>query len=67
MRTLVLFLTLTLAASCVLAQVPGDTVGGALMLPTGWSLSPAGTQVAVGDFPMNALLTPDERLLIVTD
>ncbi|MEK6650498.1 MAG: alkaline phosphatase family protein [Bacteroidota bacterium] len=46
------------------AQRPGDANGG-ILLPNGWSLTPAGTQVGVGDLPMNAVLTEDERLLAV--
>ncbi len=56
--------TIVLASAIAIAQIPGD-VGDKVVLPNGWSLTPAGTQASVGDFPMNALLTPDERLLVV--
>ena len=47
------------------AQVPGD-VTGRYLLPNGWWLSPAGEQVRLGDLPMNAALSSDERYLAVS-
>lgn len=38
-----------------------------ILLPNGWSLSPAGRQLPLGDFPLNAALSPDGRLLAVTN
>jgi DNA-binding beta-propeller fold protein YncE len=39
----------------------------ALRLPNGWSLSPAGRSLPLGDFPMNTALSPDGQLLAVTN
>ena len=37
-----------------------------MLLPNGWWLSPAGEQIRLGDFPMNAALSEDERYLAVS-
>jgi YVTN family beta-propeller protein len=38
-----------------------------LRLPNGWSLSPAGSSIAVGDLPLNMAVTRDGRLAAVTN
>jgi YVTN family beta-propeller protein len=38
---------------------------GAQSLPNGWKITPAGTQVAVGQFPLAALVSPDGKYLLV--
>ena len=38
-----------------------------VQLPNGWSLTPAGRSLPLGDFPMNTALSPDGRLLAVTN
>ncbi len=49
----------------VRAQLPGEN-GGRVLLPNGWWLSPAGTSVELGDLPLNAALSPDQKFLAVT-
>ncbi len=39
--------------------------GGQVLLPTQWSLDPAGKQLKVGDFPVNIALHPKEPLAAV--
>ncbi len=46
-------------------QVPGPK-GNRVLLPNGWWLSPAGEQIDIGDLPLNAALTQDERFLAIT-
>ncbi len=41
--------------------LPGILAGGDVRLPNGWSLRPAGKQVALGDFPVNVALHPDGK------
>ena len=41
-----------------LAQLPGVKAGGMIQLPNQWSLKPTGTQVKLGDFPVNVQLHP---------
>jgi DNA-binding beta-propeller fold protein YncE len=38
--------------------VPGAQADGSVLLPNQWSLRPAGTQIAVGDFPVNIAVHP---------
>ena len=36
-------------------------------LPNGWSLTPVGKQVPLGDLPLNIAISPDKKLAIVTN
>ena len=47
--------------------VPGDTGDGRILLPNGWSLSPAGRHLPVGELPLNLSLTPDSRYVFVSN
>jgi YVTN family beta-propeller protein len=40
--------------------LPGLQVGGSVLLPTQWSLRPAGRQIKLGDFPVNIALHPSQ-------
>jgi len=40
--------------------LPGMQSGGRILLPTQWSLQPAGKQLKLGDFPVNIALHPGE-------
>src|SRR5438132_734656 len=54
------------AAKTTAAPVlPGVQPGGAVLLPNGWSLRPAGRQFLLGDFPVNLALHPDGQFLAV--
>ncbi len=65
----------TVGAVCALAgllvsqpaprEQVGPLAGGGFLLNSGWKLTPAGTQVPVGTFPMSSVLSPDGRFLIV--
>ena len=44
---------------------PGLTPSGAVLLPNGWSLKPAGRQVTVGNFPTRIVACPTEPILAV--
>ena len=46
---------------------PGSLGGGETLLPNGWRISPAGRHMAIGDLPLNLVLSPDGRYLIVTN
>jgi len=41
-------------------RLPGLDRDGSILLPTQWSLSPAGKQIKLGDFPVNIALHPKE-------
>ena len=38
-----------------------------VMLPNGWSLSPAGASIPLGDFPMNLVVSPTGKYMAVTN
>jgi DNA-binding beta-propeller fold protein YncE len=47
------------------ATWPGLTRSGAVLLPNGWSLKPAGRQAKLGDFPVVIAENPSEPVLAV--
>ena len=59
-RSVALFVLIFAAVPCVRAAEPTP-------LPTGKFITPLGTQTGVGNFPDNALLTPDGKFLVVTN
>ena len=68
--------TVLLAASALLIKAqalppqppgPGAVSDGAILLPNGWRLSPAGRHLSVGTLPLNVAQTPDGKYLIVTN
>jgi len=57
-----------LATGSAVAQVPtNDPKAASILLPNGWSLTPAGTSLPLGDLPLNMQLAPGGRLLAVTN
>lgn len=38
-----------------------------MLLPTGWSLTPAGTSLPLGDLPLNIAVSPNKKWLAVTN
>lgn len=71
---LALFCVLLLAASALAEdppappgprKLPGVQGPGHVLLPTQWSLRPAGKQLKLGDFPVNIALHPTERYAAV--
>ncbi|MEI9814773.1 MAG: YncE family protein [Acidobacteriota bacterium] len=62
----------TFAAVVLMSQVPpalrpGALTDGTELLPTGWRIHPAGTQVSVGAFPLGSVTSPDGKFLIVAN
>jgi YVTN family beta-propeller protein len=45
--------------------LPGQRTDGSMLLPNQWSLTPAGTQVEVADFPVNIAIHPRGRYAAV--
>lgn len=63
---------LTLTALALLSQAPpalrpGLLTDGSELLPTGWRIKPAGTQVGTGSFPLGSALSPDGGFLLVSN
>src|SRR5262252_1053693 len=46
---------------------PGSLGGGETLLPNGWRIAPAGRHMSIGDLPLNLVLSPDGRYLIVSN
>ena len=45
--------------------LPGLQSNAQVLLPNGWSLSPVGTQIEMGDFPVNIATSPDGKFAAV--
>nr|WP_223649507.1 alkaline phosphatase family protein [Hymenobacter psoromatis] len=59
---------LALLTSAAHAQLPtNDPQAAHILLPNGWSLTPAGTALPLGDLPLNMQLAPDGKMLAVTN
>ncbi len=52
---------------CLKAQAQGDTGGERISLPNGWSLTPAGKTVPLGDLPLNIAISPSKKLAAITN
>ncbi len=48
-------------------QLVGPKDNGTAVIPHGWTVTPSGQQVTLGDFPMGGVLSPDHRYLIVSN
>lgn len=46
-------------------RVVGPQTDGSVLLPTGWSIRPAGRQIPVDTFPMASAISPNGKLLAV--
>src|SRR5450755_2519634 len=44
-----------------------DTVAERVLLPNGWSLTPVGNSIPLGDLPLNLIVSPTKRYLAVTN
>jgi len=67
-------LAVVAAAGVTIAQhaappvvLPGSLGGGETLLPNGWRIAPAGRHMEIGDLPLNLVLSPDGRYLVVSD
>ena len=68
MKRLLAIATLSLLTGAARAQRPTDDPRAAkILLPNGWSLTPAGTALPLGDLPLNMQLAPDGKMLAVTN
>ncbi|MBC7776641.1 MAG: bifunctional YncE family protein/alkaline phosphatase family protein [Phycisphaerae bacterium] len=69
MRTLLVILFFLIFIVALLAQDPGIQSDRArsMLLPTGWSLTPAGNSLPLGDLPLNIAVSPNRKYLAVTN
>jgi len=64
--TLILFAAARVSpAATNTVELPGMRPDGSMLLPNQWSLRPAGTQVPMGDFPINIAVHPEGRYAAV--
>ncbi len=48
-------------------RLPGRVQAGVTLLPNGWTIAPVGRHAYIGDLPLNYVLSPDGRYVIVTN
>ena len=58
---------LTALLSCHGSSAQAQGGSGRISLPNGWSLTPAGKSLPVGDLPLNIALSPSKKLAAVTN
>jgi YVTN family beta-propeller protein len=61
-----LFLGLTFG-SIAQSDLKSQLTAKRVTLPNGWKLSPHGSSIALGDLPLNVVVSPDQRYLLVTN
>jgi DNA-binding beta-propeller fold protein YncE len=49
------------------AQTSGDSESPRILLPNGWSLTPAGKTLNLGDLPLNIAISPSKKLAAITN
>lgn len=63
-----LFFAITcLLSQLVSAQMPSQPVTNRILLPNGWSLTPAGKSLPLGDLPLNMAISHNRQWLAVTN
>lgn len=70
MKIILIGILLIGAAATTRAQLPGttgDTPRQKVLLPNGWSLTPAGHSLPLGDLPLNIAVSSSHRYLAVTN
>src|SRR3954471_21531415 len=67
MRKLVLALLLCPTLICKAQDRKPGPVKDAVLLPNGWSLSPAGRSINLGDLPLNMAVSASRKLIAVTN
>ncbi len=65
MKKLLTLLFLTIA--CLSSYSQTDTSVNRIQLPNGWSLSPVGKSLPLGDLPLNIAVSPSKKLIAVTN
>lgn len=67
MKLLTYFLLTTLCLNSTLAQTLSQLESRRIRLPNGWSLTPVGKSLPLGDLPLNIAVSASGRLLAVTN
>jgi DNA-binding beta-propeller fold protein YncE len=61
------FYVIALLISFAAGAQPGKQKNGKVKLPNGWSLSPAGTSLLLGDLPLNIAVSSSAKYMAVTN
>lgn len=64
---IIFFIIATISAFNTQAQSLEQIESTRVTLPNGWSLTPVGKQLPLGDLPLNIALSPDKKLAAVTN
>ncbi len=67
MKNLYILVLAVLTAQCLTAQNQTPPSVKRIGLPNGWSLTPAGTSLPLGDLPLNIAISPSKKLMAVTN
>ncbi|HMH34265.1 MAG TPA: beta-propeller fold lactonase family protein, partial [Puia sp.] len=65
MRSFCSLMLMVLAMHFTYAQK--DTIARRILLPNGWSLSPLGKSITLGDLPLNIVVSPSKKYLAVSN
>ena len=62
------FLTIVLLlSSSGISYAQSDSIAERIHLPNGWSLTPVGSSLPLGDLPLNIAVSPSKKLIAVTN
>jgi len=67
LNTLTLILILLCVSNLVSAQTETSLNKQRVMLPNGWSISPAGKNLPLGDLPLNMAVSHNKKMAAVTN
>jgi DNA-binding beta-propeller fold protein YncE len=65
-RLLLLLLSISIAGWAQ-SDLKSQLTAKRVTLPNGWKLSPHGSSIALGDLPLNVVVSPDQRYVLVTN
>ena len=65
MKYFFLLVVVGLITNCAFSQ--SDSMIKRILLPNGWSLSPLGSSLTLGDLPLNIVVSPTKRYIAVTN
>jgi len=60
-------LLVILLSGCGMTFAQTDTTARRIQLPNGWSLTPLGSSIPLGDLPLNIVVSPSKKWLAVTN
>ncbi|HEY4967868.1 MAG TPA: hypothetical protein VII28_15790, partial [Puia sp.] len=60
-------LLLSILCNYCFSFAQADTTARRMMLPNGWSLTPLGRSIPLGDLPLNIIVSPSKKYLAITN